>query len=78
MKELLAKNKTTVAAILLAIVAFLKAKNIIDNDLTVLLMAILGATGLAAAKDSNVHSTSKQVRQADKEDALNAKKVRFK
>ena len=74
MKEFIAKNKTTIAGILIAVTVFLKARGIIDADTSILITSLLGALGLAAAKDSDVHTTYRRYKDKDKGSPLSAPK----
>lgn len=58
-------NKTTVAAILIAVTIFLQEKNFIDTQTTILITSIFTALGLAVAKDQNDHSTTNDIRKSD-------------
>lgn len=61
----LTTNKTTIAGLLTAVMAFLTAKGYIDLETGLLITGLAAALGITLSKDNDKHSTSKQVRKAD-------------
>lgn len=59
-------NKTTIAGLLTAVLVFLTAKGYIDLDTGLLITGLAAALGITLSKDSDKHSTSKQVKKADR------------
>jgi len=58
-------NKTKIAGIITAVLAFLTAKGYIDLETGVLITGLAAALGITLSKDKDKHSTSKQVKKAD-------------
>lgn len=58
-------NKTKIAGVLTAVLAFLTAKGLIDLETGVLITGLAAALGITLSKDKDKHSTSKQIKKAD-------------
>ena len=68
--------KTTISALAVALISFLKYKQIIDSDTAFYLGNVLIAMGLALSKDFDSIPTSEEIQKQDEIETLKMKKVK--